>query len=817
MTFARAIRMLLALAAGAIVVWSFYDVGRRAIARHSDKRPITLTVLHWGAPSEDKIVADIVAAYQKGHPNVHINRINPGDADATRNKLLTMLAAGQPPDVFYLPPDLLPQMANLKALKSLEPYVAKEDKAWMADFVPIVLDAFRFDTDKGTSGKGPLYALPKDFTTTCFYINVNLFEAAGIDWRSIQKNGWTWDQFTSDMRKINGLGDRSEYAGRKMYGTFIWLWTDTIRDLIWTFGGDFFRSDADGNPLFREVTLDSPESQAGLKFIRKMCVEDQLSYNPTGMAKDGSQEFINGNIGCVGPVGVWMAPTYRTITDFKWDIVPVPYQGAPASQIFLTGWTMASACKEPDAAYELIHFLCGKEGQVLAAKSGLAMPSRQSAMPIFLNPPPPEDPHETPIPPYDRQVFVDAIGHARIQQLPEYTEWGHILSDDVFRSVRYGLESTEQTAKDVQRDWLNELDSPARRTNYGLMPWIPITAITVLILAGAAGVLLLKARREKLGAIDLAQERAGWMFIMPWLGGFLALTLGPMILSFLLSFTGWSGLSSLGDAKFVGGANFAQLFTHDETFGVSLKVTFYYVLLAVPATQIAGLAVALLMNLRVRGITAFRTIYFVPSVVSGVALAVLWLQVFNNEYGIVNQFLRPILHSIHLIPPNWFGMDITTNPPTNDAKHWAVPALTIMSIWGVGAGMIIYLAGLKGIPESLYEAARLDGAGPVRRLWNVTLPMLSPLIFYNVVMGIIGSFQIFTQIFVMTGSDTSTRGGPDNATLFYVLNLYRQAFEFHHFGYASAMAWVLFVIVLLVTLLIFRGSRNVVYYEGLKT
>ena len=234
--------------------------------------------------------------------------------------------------------------------------------------------------------------------------------------------------------------------------------------------------------------------------------------------------------------------------------------------------------------------------------------------------------------------------------------------------------------------------------------------------------------------------------------------------------------------RYVGGANFKELFTHDVTFPISLKVTTYYVLLAVPATQLAGLAVALLMNMRVRGIAMFRTIYFVPSVVSGVALAVLWLQVFNNEYGIINHFLRPMLHAMHLSPPNWFGMDIATNPPINDAKRWAVPALTIMSLWGVGAGMIIYLAGLKGIPESLYEAARLDGAGPARRLWNVTLPMLSPLIFYNVVMGIIGSFQIFTQVYVMTGADTSSRGGPDNATLFYVLNLYRQAFRISPHG-----------------------------------
>src|SRR5262249_36769299 len=147
MIFARATRILLAFAAGAIVFWSFYDVGRRVIERHRDDRPITLTVLHWGAPSEDKIVADLMAVYEKQHPNVRIVRMNPGDGDAMRHKLLTMLAAGQPPDIFYLPPDLLPQLANLKVLRSLEPYVAKEDKAWMSDFVPVVLNTFRYDTN----------------------------------------------------------------------------------------------------------------------------------------------------------------------------------------------------------------------------------------------------------------------------------------------------------------------------------------------------------------------------------------------------------------------------------------------------------------------------------------------------------------------------------------------------------------------------------------------------------------------------------------------------------------------------------------------
>jgi len=180
---------------------------------------------------------------------------------------------------------------------------------------------------------------------------------------------------------------------------------------------------------------------------------------------------------------------------------------------------------------------------------------------------------------------------------------------------------------------------------------------------------------------------------------------------------------------------------------------------------------------------------------------VLWRQMYNNEYGLINAVLRPLLGWFGGTPPDWLGLD---------ARRWAIPAFVMMTVWGVGGAMILYLAGLKGIPASLYEAATIDGAGRGSQFWNVTLPMLSPLIFYNVVMGIIAGFQVFVQAMVMTD------GGPNDLTLFYVLNLYRQAFLFHNMGYASALAWVLFLILLGLTILIFRGSKNLVYYEGLK-
>jgi multiple sugar transport system permease protein len=457
---------------------------------------------------------------------------------------------------------------------------------------------------------------------------------------------------------------------------------------------------------------------------------------------------------------------------------------------------MSSNTRHPEECYRLMKFLCGPEGQKLNSRLGLAIPSLKSVATSkrdFLEP--------DELPKHNAQAYLDAMEYARLQQLPREAEWTRIVGDRITNSIQLGTVSTLDNARDIETAWLAELDSPLRRQAWPRMKWPIVIAVMAAVLATVAGVLFVKSRREKLGPLDRAQERTGFAFILPWMIGFVVLTAGPMITSLLLSFTRWTAMTPMSAAESVGIANYKQLFTADPTFYQSLKVTAYFLVLAVPVSQVAALLVALLMNVKVRGIAGFRTIYFVPSVVSGAALAVLWLQIFNKDYGILNALLRPVLRPLGANPPDWFG---------TDAAVWAIPAFVLMGLWGVGGGMILYLAGLKGIPLSLYEAATIDGAGPMRKLWNVTLPMLSPLIFYNLVMGIIGSFQVFTQAYVMTGA------GPNNATLFYVLSLYRHAFEFHNMGYASAMAWILFVIVLLLTVLVFRGSRNLVYYEGLK-
>jgi multiple sugar transport system permease protein len=280
----------------------------------------------------------------------------------------------------------------------------------------------------------------------------------------------------------------------------------------------------------------------------------------------------------------------------------------------------------------------------------------------------------------------------------------------------------------------------------------------------------------------------GYLFIAPAVLGFLIWIAGPMLFSAWISLTEWD---LLRPPEFVGLGNY-QLMLKDALFWQSLRVTFYFTLVSVPLFQAVAFAVALLMNVNVRGISVFRTIYYLPSIVPLVANALLWAWVFNSDFGLLNAGLR----AIGLPKVLWL-----------QDPAWTMPALIVMSVWGVGGAMLIYLAGLQGVPQQLYEAAEIDGATYWHRFIHVTIPMMSPVIFFNLLLGLIGALQTFTQAYIITN------GGPQNATLFYALHIYRSAFRDFKMGYASALAWVLFAIVLLLSVLVFRYLGRQVYYE----
>lgn len=283
----------------------------------------------------------------------------------------------------------------------------------------------------------------------------------------------------------------------------------------------------------------------------------------------------------------------------------------------------------------------------------------------------------------------------------------------------------------------------------------------------------------------------GYLFASPWILGFFIFTAGPMIASLFLSFCRYDVLTTL---EWIGLRNYKEIFNSD-LFWKALYNTLYWVIIGVPLRQLMALILALLNNQQIRGKPLFRTIFYIPSVVSGVALAMLWVWLFEPSVGLINTLLRFLGVNN---PPLWLG-----------SEEWSKPALIIMSLWGVGQGMVIYLAGLQDIPQQLYEAAEIDGAGVWYKFWKITIPLLTPSIFFNFIMGVIGSFQVFTQAYVMT------RGGPLYSTYFYVLYIYDEGFQYMHMGYASALAWILFLIILFFTLLQLKSSGRWVVYERL--
>jgi multiple sugar transport system permease protein len=283
---------------------------------------------------------------------------------------------------------------------------------------------------------------------------------------------------------------------------------------------------------------------------------------------------------------------------------------------------------------------------------------------------------------------------------------------------------------------------------------------------------------------------AFYLFVAPWLIGFVVFTAGPVIASAFFSLTQYD---IANPPVYVGLENYRTL-ANDPLFWKSLTVTTSYAILALPLGLVASIALALLLNLKLPGLSAWRTIYYLPSVTSGVAVALLWQWIFQPTFGLLNIVLFQVFH---IVGPQWLY-----------DSNWVIPSFVIMSLWGVGGSMLIYLGGLQNIPTQLYEAAEIDGAGAWHRLWNVTLPMLTPVILFNLILGIIGVFSYFTNAYVMT------QGGPDYASYFYLLSLYQNAFEFLKMGLASAQAWIFFAIVLALTVLTLKTANYWVYYEG---
>ena len=291
------------------------------------------------------------------------------------------------------------------------------------------------------------------------------------------------------------------------------------------------------------------------------------------------------------------------------------------------------------------------------------------------------------------------------------------------------------------------------------------------------------------------ESRSGWLMLAPVALGLAVFTVGPMLVSLWLSFTNYDVVHP---ARYVGLANYRYLLTTDPAFWISVRVTLVYAAASVPIGLGAALGAAMLLNLETPLRGAFRVMYYIPTLLPATASGILWAWIFHPTDGAVNRLLGRV------------GVE---GPPWTQSPTWALPAIVVMGVWGFGGAMVVFLAGLQDTPRALHEAAELDGAGPVRRFLSVTWPALSPTVFFNLTLGLIGAMKTFDQAFAF-GQSGAGPGGPARATLFYALNLYQQAFGHFHMGLASAMAWMLFAAIALLTALNFRLARRWVHDEA---
>ena len=302
-----------------------------------------------------------------------------------------------------------------------------------------------------------------------------------------------------------------------------------------------------------------------------------------------------------------------------------------------------------------------------------------------------------------------------------------------------------------------------------------------------------RTSRRRVGVLERRDLLYGLLFASPWILGLTLLYAYPILASLYYSFTDYSVLSS---PQWSGLANLRTLFAGDETFIRGAGNSLYYALLFVPISIVFSVSIALMLNMKIKGQAIYRTLYFLPVLVPDVALAILWQWMLNPQVGLVNALLWNLFK---IRGPGWIA-----------DPNWSKPAVILMSLWGVGQAVIIYLAGLQEVPEDLYDAADVDGANWWQRIWNVTLPMISPVIFFSLITNMIGSLQVFTVPYIMSSGD----GRPAQSLMFYSMYLYRNAFVYFKMGYASAMAWILLLVVLIETLLVFRSSRGWVHYQG---
>jgi len=744
-------------------------------------------------------------------------------ADPTR--FLISVAGGTPPDVIWFDRYAVAEWAARGAFVPLDPFIARD----LAAGQPDTPSAERFYASCWDEAKynGKVYGIPTSVDDRALLYNRDLLRRAGLvdaqgearpprDWDELKEYAVRLSEHDQDGR-LTAVGFAPQFGNS-------WLYM-----LGWMAGGEFMSADG------RRCQLNAPPIVEALAYMTE--VYDALGgYEAVSAFQAGFQggeldPFIQGKV-AMKIDGSWQMPflaAYGQNLDFGVAPPPLPKHELAKGRTTVSwngGWAYAipTTARNRDAAWEFIRFMSSDRALMIWMESEREIAEAQGR--LFI----------------PRQLPVIALNEACFRRyvegnplVPQNIRDGCRVLNDLLPSARYrpvtpvgqllwnrqviAMETalyhrlTPQQALDegtaiVQRDLDRILNPVAGRPVR--WDWF-FVGYALLLVALGAGVYLwdtrLEMRRRLARLLHLGRSRgegvvegarggyfrrqwaSGWLCAAPWLLGFIVFGGGPMLFSLLISFCDYD---ILNPPSFIGLHNYRWMFTEDKLFPLSLRNTLFMVL-GIPLGLVVSLAIALLLNQDIRGMAVWRTFFYLPAIVPMVAASILWIWIFNPRGGLINL----VLSLLHIDGPLWL-----------QAPEWSKPAIILMGLWGSGGGMIIWLAGLKGISRELYEAASIDGANAWQRFVNITLPQLTPYIFFNLVMGLIGTFQVFGQAFIMT------EGGPANSTLFYVYHLFNNAFRYGHMGYAAAMAWVLFVIVMGVTVVQMKLSKRWVYYEA---
>ncbi|MDA1028573.1 MAG: extracellular solute-binding protein [Bacteroidetes bacterium] len=740
----------------------------------STERPpkITLRVATWASAEEFELEQRMAERFMQLYPEITVE--HESIPSSYREKILAAYAAGTVPDVFLLDSPIIPALMNRGLLVNLSPY-EPQTGIDPDDYYEAVRAVFL--------NNGELLAFPKDFTPLLIYYNRALFRKANLPYPS---EDWTWDDFLSAAKALtldeDGDGKPDQFGSA--FDNKLYLW----QPWIWTNGGDLFAPDGTTTKgvLTSEKTLEAFQFLVDLRVKHGVTPPMVGVGNSRGGAIQGTVGMFYGGRLAMMPSGRWayvrMRP-YLQSGDLDVGVAPLPsrFKGQKSNVIYAAGWSVSKSSPHREWAVRLAAFLSSEEAQLIRAESPIGIPSLKKVAAIQAS----NDPFGI------EQVFMEEAAFGR-------QSWGTKIDD--FSRIEYILESAldrtlfgneplpvvmEKASQEIDQliatNAAQSKDFAPLSGNSQIMGFLYWGCLLVLIGVGASIVSVRRKHRYEL--------TTGLSFITPSFVVLFVFVLIPLVFSLYLSFHQWDIISS--NKPFVGTSNFEALLS-DAQFWKAISNTFIYTL-HVPIGMVISLGIALLLSKNTRGMAFWRMIFFLPSVSSMVAIAMVWQWMYHPEFGLVNYGLR----FFGLPPGTWL-----TDPKT------ALISLMIVNIWiSIGYQMVIFLAGLKGIPSTYYDAARVDGANWWHQFVHITLPLLRPTTLFILVTSVISSFQVFTLVFIMT------EGGPLDATEVVVHNIYRNAYDFLQMGYASAMAWILFLIVGAITWLQFRITRKRVTYS----